>query len=544
MQSLKKFYFGKQKAKVNTYIGGIGGTINTPALLASRLGISENRIKLFKLTGLDIECAIVGTYSLTAGLREGGLLTYFIDKDGLATTFGALQNFVGQSNMHTVYAPKTTYMRGAVHYNSCSNLKIFYAPLCTTLGEYGSSNNFVGQSASSHMFWGASNNLKMYLHPSIQTVNNGAVDPDIIEALAYGVLPQNIRYVTNFTPPNAITNLSAGQIYSTAIQLNFTPPSSTNQIEFYEVYFNGSRIPKVEITANGEFITGLTPLTNYNITVVAVDIFYNKSVVSNVINASTNTIDNDSSLYIAASSNQAYETQIINLFTSLKSSGLYYKIQAFYPFLGTSASQHKWNAKNTQDTNSAFRLQFFGGGTHSNLGYQCNGTNAYANTYLVPNAAQNLNSNGLTISIGTNNAVIGSESIDIGSYTSDASTSFIATKAYPTTNNRLCGMNGNSPRINIPGISEARGIYTGTKTASNIHKLWRNGVQLGTGIGGGILPSIPIWIGALNFNSTIYGPSPQRIQFAAIHDGLSDTEVQTLHTIIDEFETAIGRKTW
>ena len=45
MQALKKFYFGKQKAKVNTYIGGIGGTINTPALLASKLGISETLVK-------------------------------------------------------------------------------------------------------------------------------------------------------------------------------------------------------------------------------------------------------------------------------------------------------------------------------------------------------------------------------------------------------------------------------------------------------------------------------------------------------------------
>ena len=38
MQSLKKFYFGKQKVKVpNTYIGGIGGTINTPTATQVKL---------------------------------------------------------------------------------------------------------------------------------------------------------------------------------------------------------------------------------------------------------------------------------------------------------------------------------------------------------------------------------------------------------------------------------------------------------------------------------------------------------------------------
>ena len=85
MQSLKKFYFGKQKVKVpNTFIGGIGGTINTPALLAAKLGVSENRIKLFKVTGVDVECAIVGgSYVLGAfdGQPFNGNqgITYFYD---------------------------------------------------------------------------------------------------------------------------------------------------------------------------------------------------------------------------------------------------------------------------------------------------------------------------------------------------------------------------------------------------------------------------------------------------------------------------------
>ena len=84
MQTLKKFYFGKQKAKVNTYIGGIGGTINTPALLAARLEISVNRIKLFKVTGVDIECDIVGgSYTGRIDLNTDSSMTYYDDRDGL-----------------------------------------------------------------------------------------------------------------------------------------------------------------------------------------------------------------------------------------------------------------------------------------------------------------------------------------------------------------------------------------------------------------------------------------------------------------------------
>ena len=90
MQSLKKFYFGKQKAKVNTYIGGIGGTINTPALLAAKLGISKNRIKLFKVTGVDVECAVIGgSYNIPVSCWGNNLqITYYRDEAGLVSVVG------------------------------------------------------------------------------------------------------------------------------------------------------------------------------------------------------------------------------------------------------------------------------------------------------------------------------------------------------------------------------------------------------------------------------------------------------------------------
>jgi len=63
---LQNTVFGRQKAAVNTYIGGVSATINTPALLASTLGISASRIKLFSTIGSDIQCAIIGgSYSIT-----------------------------------------------------------------------------------------------------------------------------------------------------------------------------------------------------------------------------------------------------------------------------------------------------------------------------------------------------------------------------------------------------------------------------------------------------------------------------------------------
>ncbi|MEM0575150.1 fibronectin type III domain-containing protein [Flavobacterium polysaccharolyticum] len=342
--------------------------------------------------------------------------------------------------------------------------------------------------------------------------------------------------------PNVVTGLSVGPIYNTAVQLHFTPPSSARAIVFYECYLDG--VFKQEIKNSGEFITGLTPATNYNITLVAVDVFYNKSVVSNVVNVSTNTIDADPYLYIDASGNQAYEAAIVNLFSDLKAQGLYNKIQAFYPFLGTTQAQHKWNAKNPLDTNAAFRLQFFGGGTHSNLGYQCNGTNAYANTFFVPSTNQNVNSNGLSVVVGSNIANIQNDVVEIGSFVSLTQASLIQCRGNNTSYNRSTRINGNT--INQINQNDARGVFTSVKQSATFTKFIRNKTEIASGNSGGNLPNISLFVGNLNINGTPYaaGWSTQRIQFTAIHEGLTDAEVVALHTIIDNFEAAIGRKTW
>lgn len=280
MQALKKFYFGKQKAKVNTYIGGIGGTINTPALLAAKLGISDNRIKLFKVTGVDVECAIIGSYNLNANLRTYGC-TYY--ESTTATSQSTGQEWTGGNQLKKVILPNMTYARGATFYGNYG-IRIYYCPIATNIGEYDSSNVYVGVGGRTRTFEAIQSGFKLYCNPSLATANNGNPVADITTILSRGGI---VRYVTNFTPPNIITNLSTGTIYNTAVQLNFTPPTSVNGVDFYEVYINGERFNSKEIKNSGEFITGLTPSTNYNIRIVAVDMFYNKSELSNTVNVST-----------------------------------------------------------------------------------------------------------------------------------------------------------------------------------------------------------------------------------------------------------------
>jgi hypothetical protein len=81
--ALKKYIFGKGNPEPNTFIGGVSATLNTPALIAAKLVIAENRIKSFKIIGNDIEFAVVGG-NYDGGQWDGtSQITFFDDRLGL-----------------------------------------------------------------------------------------------------------------------------------------------------------------------------------------------------------------------------------------------------------------------------------------------------------------------------------------------------------------------------------------------------------------------------------------------------------------------------
>jgi hypothetical protein len=529
MNLVNPYIFAPPAPVYNTEIGGVASTISTASALATKLGISVGAISNFTIVGSDVKCRITGSYAIPVGAFEiNNSITRFYDQDGLVTSLGnrSFNNYLLTSLLKEVYLPNVTNVAQQV-FVGIKNC-VIYLPNVTAMGVVGYNDVFASTQGSI-----------IYTNTYLQTSESGGVDADLVYAISQGA---TVRYVTNFTAPNPVITLSVGTIYNTAIQLNFTPPISTNTIEYYELYSNGVFLKN--ITASGQYITGLTANTAYNITLIAVDMFYNKSVVSNILNVSTtNTyLDADANAYMIASNNGQWQPEINTLFTSLKSNSLYTKLQAFYPFLGTTAAQHKFNGKNPLDTNVAFRLAFSGAGTFSNLGYTPNGTTGYANTYFAPSANQNVNNNGFTLVCGTNNSAAGGDVVEIGSFNSASQKSYLVTKNNNSNYAKVVGLN--STNITITGTNESRGIFTGTKQSPTVTDFFINGTQVGTVNSGGTLPTVYCYIGAMNLNGSPYGYSNQRIQFTAIHEGLTDAEVATFHSIIDTFENALGRKTW
>lgn len=74
-------------------------------------------------------------------------------------------------------------------------------------------------------------------------------------------------------------------------------------------------------------------------------------------------------------------TAAINtLVNDLVGYGIWNKILAIYPFVGGTATTHKFNLKDPRDLNAAFRLVFSGGITHNASGVTGNGVNGSYNT--------------------------------------------------------------------------------------------------------------------------------------------------------------------
>jgi hypothetical protein len=250
-------------------------------------------------------------------------------------------------------------------------------------------------------------------------------------------------------------------------------------------------------------------------------------------------VDPDAQAFITAAgiTNPTQQTAINTLVVGLKADGLWSKMKAIYPFVGGTASSHKFNLKDPRDLDVAFRLGFIGGWTHSVNGALPNGTNAYANTFLVESTFMTTNSNGLGIYLGTNNVASTSDPVDIGAFNSATQVSLIVAK------------NDNNARVNGNSIAVAQatrlGFYSGQRTSATLTTNYKNGIAVVSGNSGGTLPNIPIYIGNTSLvTNTPYssGYTNNRFQFAFISDGLNSTENSNLYTRVQAFQTTLSRQ--
>jgi hypothetical protein len=224
-------------------------------------------------------------------------------------------------------------------------------------------------------------------------------------------------------------------------------------------------------------------------------------------------------------------TAVNQLVLDLKSYGIWTKMKAIYPIIGGTAALHKWNLKDPQDTNAAFRLVFNGGWTHSSTGAKPNGLNGYADTFLKPfDYAQN------DFAFGCYLRNINSQNCFMG--------------ALDTYRNYLLRI-GSDYYVQINSSNFAQTAMLGSQT-TRLHVISRiTSTTATTYINGSLFfndnvvsdgkTNRNIYLGRLNNAAVTQYYSDNEHALSFISDGLTSTDVTNLTNLVNTYQTTLTR---
>jgi len=248
--------------------------------------------------------------------------------------------------------------------------------------------------------------------------------------------------------------------------------------------------------------------------------------------------DAQSFITAAAITDATQQNAINTLVTDLKTYGIWNKMKAIYPFVGGTASAHKFNLKDPRDLDAAFRLTFSGGWTHSSTGALPNGTTGYAETYFNPTTGYSVNNSAhISFYSRTNSSEAGDN--DMGCY--DVNNLVISTRRSDQSNNTFLYANTLSGGIGFVD-SNSLGLYVSNRI-NNQANGFKNGISKGSNtVADNARNNRNVVIGANNafgFNITAY--SSRQSAFASIGDGLTDTEAANFYTAVQAYQTTLSR---
>ena len=246
--------------------------------------------------------------------------------------------------------------------------------------------------------------------------------------------------------------------------------------------------------------------------------------------------DADAQAFIdAAGITDATQQSAINtLVTDLKGYGIWTKMKAIWPFVGGTSSSHKWNLRDPRDLDAAFRLVFSGGWTHSSNGATPNGTNGFADTFLIPNTSLSTSSAHFA-KYNRNNDLVGVQKVD--GCAAAAGANFMQ-QNYVSAN----GVIGEVGAVISYTQTDTRGLFTINRTATNSQKLYSNNTTIGTSTFTiSNIPNVKFYLGARNDNGVTTSYNSYECAFASIGDGLTDTEAANLYSAVQAYQTTLNR---
>lgn len=262
------------------------------------------------------------------------------------------------------------------------------------------------------------------------------------------------------------------------------------------------------------------------------------------------TFDSDACAFIGAASitDTTQQSAINQLVLDLKSANIWTKMKAIYPFVGGTASQHRFNLKDPRTVAGAYYITFGGGGTHSSQGYQPDGTTAYANTNLNPASAI---SNGASVHFSfycnTNTFPSANGTVKINGGYQSAPLKIMHLGFWRQSSGQATYLTalGGTTELNVnTSTPTSKGFILLSRTSATSLKLYQDGTLLGTNTTSETngLPNYNMYLGARNGDNVIDSYNNLPHQFASIGDGLSDSEATAFRTAVLNFNTTLNRQ--
>lgn len=328
-------------------------------------------------------------------------------------------------------------------------------------------------------------------------------------------------------------------------------------------YFDGVEVPTVNSVADPATVTNNKITIGYGAVnsyywlgrISSVQI-YNRALTASEILQNYNAqkgrydFDPDAQTFITnADITSSTEQNAINkLVVDLKAYNLWTKMLAIYPFVGSAATNHKYNLKDPQDTDAAYRLVFYGGWTHTSTGADPNGINAYADTFIVPNSVLTSTTDYESWSYYSrqNTTNTGEYVMGAGGSAMGNSCSLIIRRSNSISHSYSDYGNTPTYRAAQTTTSDGRGLFSGSQNGTSI-KHYKNGTMLvqNTQTSSGLTrPTNKIMLGAISqgAGTPIDSWSTKECAFAHIGYKLDDTETANLYTAVQAFQTALGRQ--
>jgi hypothetical protein len=372
------------------------------------------------------------------------------------------------------------------------------------------------------------------------TVASGGVEPYVIPNVSWTnsdgsaeSTPYGDAIVCDMAGPSggvtvAVSNANpdvGDTITITATPTGFTPTS------YQFILFNGSITLLAQQAGNTLNWTVNSPQGSYDVYVLATDGTVNAYGSTPI----TTTGDPDAYAFLAATgiTDPTIEGAIVYLVTDLKSNGLWSLLNAIYPMVGGTAATHKYNLKNPLDTDAAFRLAFFGGWTHSSTGAQGNGANAYANTFITPSVHLLQNN----VSIGVYSGTASPSNVAIGS--NNATPMYL--RLWPS-NSGFTFPDLNDGSLSSVSNTNSSGFIFGSRVSATAEIISIRGVLSNRTESTNGINAFSLYLNASNSSGVAVNFSTYQLQFAFVGQGMNSTQCGNLHTVVQQFQTLLGRQ--